>query len=172
MLVATSHGVAVRRVTYRNPVDGELFEFLTNEFDLPPGLIAHLYRLRWDIEKTFDEFKNKLGEKKSWASSATAKSIHAQLLCLTHTLLVLFETAVVELAGVGNVAEDARRERRLARVEASLAQAGERLPAALRTLLRCTQHSVKLIRWLRSSLREPTSCQAALARLRQLYAKL
>ncbi len=172
VLVATSQGMAVRRVTYRDPVDGELFEFLTNEFELPPGLIVHLYRLRWDIEKTFDEFKNKLAEKKSWASSPTAKSIHAQLLCLTHTLLALFETAVVEAAGIRNVAEDARRERRLAEVEAGLVRGGERLPDAIRTLLRCTQHSVKLIRWLRSSLRESTSCQAALARLRGLYAKL
>ena len=90
-LLATSQGVAVRLVTYRSPIDGELFEFLTNEMELPPGLIAHLYRIRWDIEKAFDEFKNKLAEKKSWASSLTAKSIHAQLLCLTHTLLLLFE---------------------------------------------------------------------------------
>lgn len=172
VLVATSQGVAVRRVSYRDPVDGELFEFLTNEFELPPGLIVHLYRLRWDIEKTFDEFKNKLAEKKSWASHPTAKSLHAQLLCLTHTLLALFETVVVEATGIRNVAEDARRERRLAELEAGLARAGERLPKAIRTLLRCTQHSVKLIRWLRSSLRESTSCQAALARLRRLYAKL
>ena len=172
VLVATSQGVAVRRVTYRNPVDGELFEFLTNEFELPPGLIAHLYRLRWDVEKVFDEFKNKLGQKKSWASSPTAKSIHAQLICLTHTLLLLFETAVVEVAGIRNLAEDARRENRLARVEASLAQTGERLPEAIRTFLRCTQHSVKLIRWLRSSLRQSTSCADALGRLRELYAKL
>jgi len=171
-LLATSQGVAVRPVTYRNPVDGELFEFLTNELELPPGLIADLYRLRWHIEKAFDEFKNKLTEKKSWASSPTAKSIHGQLLCLTHTLLLLFETAVVEAAGIRNVAEDARRERRLAQVEASLAEAEGRLPEAMRTLLRCTQHSVKLIRWLRSTLRESTSCQAALARLRELYARL
>ena len=140
--------------------------------ELPPGLIAHLYRIRWDIEKAFDEFKNKLAEKKSWASSLTAKSIHAQLLCLTHTLLLLFEKTVVEAAGIRNVAEDTRRERRLARVEARLAEAGKRLPEAIRALLRCTQHSVKLIRWLRSSLRKSTSCQAALARLRRLYAKL
>lgn len=172
VLVATSQGVAVRRVTYRNPVDGELFEFLTNELELPPGLIAHLYRVRWDIEKAFDEFKNKLGQKKAWASSPTAKSIHAQMLCLTHTLLLLFETAVVEAAGIRNLAEDARRERRLLHVEATLAKAGDRLPEAVRTLLRCTQHSVKLIRWLRSSLRNRTSCATALLRLRELYAKL
>ena len=38
-----------------------IFSFLTSEYTLPPGVIAHLCRLRWEIEKTFDELKNKLG---------------------------------------------------------------------------------------------------------------
>jgi IS4 transposase len=76
-LLGTSQGVMVRRVTYRDPVGGENFFFLTNEQTLPPGILAHLYRLRWDIEKVFDEFKNKLSEKKAWASGATAKTVHA-----------------------------------------------------------------------------------------------
>jgi len=33
-------------------------ERLVQELTLPPGLIAHLYRLRWNIEKVFDELKN------------------------------------------------------------------------------------------------------------------
>ena len=37
--------------------------------DYPPGLIVFLYRRRWDLEKVYDQFKNKLNEKKSWASS-------------------------------------------------------------------------------------------------------
>ena len=171
-LVGTFSGVLIRRITYRDPVDGEVFAFLTNEMDLAPGLIAHLYRLRWDIEKVFDEFKNKLGEKKSWATTPTAKCIQAQCLCLVHTLLLLFEKSVVEPSGIRNEAEDARRLERLGELEARVQSVGERLPEAVRQLLRCTQHSVKLIRWLRSCLFLTTSCAANLPRLRELYAKL
>jgi len=49
------------------------YEFLTNEMDLPPGVLAELYRRRWEIEKVYDELKNKLGQKKAWGSSLVAK---------------------------------------------------------------------------------------------------
>jgi len=32
---------------------------------LRPGLIAFLYKLRWDVEKVFDQLKNKLNEQKA-----------------------------------------------------------------------------------------------------------
>jgi hypothetical protein len=162
-------GVLIRRITYRDPVDGEILVFLTNEMELPPGLIAHLYRMRWDIEKTFDEFKNKLGERKSWGSSPTAKTIQAQCLCLAHALLMLFEKLVLETAGIGKEGEEARRTRRLEELESQLKNAGEVMPEALRQLARCAQHSVKLIRWLRSCLFLSTSCDDNLGRLRALY---
>ncbi len=168
-LVGTSNGVLIRRISYRDPVDGEILVFLTNAMELPPGLIAHLYRMRWDIEKAFDEFKNKLWQKKSWASSPTAKTIQAQGLCLVHTLLMLFEKSVLETAGIRNEAEDARRTHRLEALETHLKNAGEVMPEALRQLARCTQHSVKLIRWLCSCLLVPTSCSDSLDRLRASY---
>lgn len=168
-LVGSANGVLIRRITYRDPVDGEILVFLTNEMELPPGLVAHLYRLRWDIEKTFDEFKNKLGENKSWASSATAKTIQAQCLCLVQALLTLFEKGVLESAGIRNEAEESRRTRRLDALELELKKVGEVMPMALRQLARCTQHSVKLIRWLRSCLFRSTSYTRDLERLRELY---
>jgi IS4 transposase len=33
-------------------------------FKIPPGLIALLYKLRWGVEKSFDEMKNKLLERR------------------------------------------------------------------------------------------------------------
>jgi transposase len=54
-----------------------------------PRLIVHLYRMRWQIEKSFDEFKNKLHETKAWASSNNAKQIQAHLIYLTENLLLL-----------------------------------------------------------------------------------
>lgn len=171
-LVATSAHVYVRRVTYRDPVSGKQFEFLTTEETLAPGWIAHLYRMRWDIEKVFDEFKNKLGEKKAWATTATAKTIQARFLCLAHNLLVWFERAVLEPAAVTNVAEDQRRHQRLQKTQEVLQARRESLPLLVQSLQRCTQRSVKFIRWLRAHLFTQTSCSQSLASLQTLYATL
>ena len=37
----------LRRVTYRNPEDGKVLIFLTNNFDSPAEVIAQLYKCRW-----------------------------------------------------------------------------------------------------------------------------
>jgi len=69
-----------------------LYIYLTNlPLSVEPGIVALLYKSRWDIEKVFDAFKNKFGETKSWASSATAKTNQARLICLTHNLMTLME---------------------------------------------------------------------------------
>ena len=62
--VGCSAGVAMFRIKYQCPVNGKRFNFVTSLSNISPGLIAYLYKLRWDIEKIFDEVKNKLSEKK------------------------------------------------------------------------------------------------------------
>ena len=147
-LVATSMHVAVRRVTYLDPVSGTRFEFLTTELTLAPGLIAHLYRLGWTIEKGFDEFKNKLGARKAWASGAIAKTIQARFLCLVHNLLLWFAEVVLEPARVTNQAEARRWARRLETTKRELARRHQTLPRLVESLPQGTQRSVKFIRWL------------------------
>lgn len=69
-LVSNSCGTQIRRVRYRLPETEEAIEFLTNlSSKIPPDLIAQLYFMRWRIEKSFDEIKNKLCELKAWAAS-------------------------------------------------------------------------------------------------------
>ena len=41
--VRTREGHLVRLVSYTDPQSGEHYEFLTNEMDLPPGVIVELY---------------------------------------------------------------------------------------------------------------------------------
>ena len=171
-LVATSQGVSVRRVRYHCVLRGEEFSFLTSEYTLPPGVIAHLYRLRWEIEKTFDELKNKLGETKAWASAANAKAMQAHFLCLAHNLMLLCEAELARVHGVRNVAELARRARRLEMEEERLAKENVALPLLVRTLQRLTVRSVKFIRWLRVQLFLQPHQEPAIAALRQLYAVL
>lgn len=171
-LVATSQGVSVRRVRYRCAVRGEEFGFLTTECTLPPGVIAHLYRLRWEIEKVFDELKNKLGEIKAWASSANAKAMQANFLCLAHNLMLLCEAELERVHGVRNEAEIARRARRLAAEEGRLVLEKRTLPVLMRTFQRLTQRSVKFIRWLRVQLFGKPHHEPNIAALRQLFAVL
>jgi IS4 transposase len=61
---------------------------------VPPGVVALLYKVRWDVEKAFDEFKYKLVETKAWTSSANAKTVQARMLFLTHNLMTLMEQTI------------------------------------------------------------------------------
>ena len=50
----------LRRVSYRDPEDGKVLVFLTNNFDLPALTIALLYKLRWRVELFFKWIKQNL----------------------------------------------------------------------------------------------------------------
>ena len=50
----------LRPVSYRDPEDGKVLVFLTNNFDLPALAIAHLYKLRWRGELFFKWSKQNL----------------------------------------------------------------------------------------------------------------
>lgn len=148
-LCSTSRsGVLLRRVRFARPDSGEEISFLTMELTLPPGLIAELYRRRWDIEKAFDEFKNKLGEKKAWATSATAKTMQAQFMCITHNLLLWLDHQMVAEHGIHNIAEDKRRATRRASLIEEVSKTGRIMPSPWLAIQRATVRSVKLIRWL------------------------
>lgn len=171
-MVGSAGGVQLRRVIYHDALRDETFEFITNEFELAPGIIAHLHKMRWDIEKVFDQFKSKLGERKAWASSAQAKSQQGQFLCLAHNLMVLMEAHLEREAGIRNEAELRRRAARLAAESARYEEQKRQMPELARGIQRLTQRSVKFIRWLRYQLFAPTSYSHALARLRDEYAQL
>ncbi len=70
------------RSLFSNKLTGGFYDFLTNEMTIPPGLFARLYQMRWGIEKVYDEVKNNCDDKRAWASSPTAKTMQATLICL------------------------------------------------------------------------------------------
>ena len=175
-------------IVWDKALNGEQWQVLSNELTLPPGLLVKLYLMRWDIEpersedsrplhfknsrqKVYDEFKNKFMEKKAWASSATAKCMQAVFLCLTHNLMVLQEESLRVEHGITNEAEDRRRAQRLAEEKEAVHQAGRVLtPTPLREALqRCTQRTVKFVRWLRSYLLRNVPWTHILAALRKIY---
>jgi hypothetical protein len=51
--VLSREGHRLRLIEYREPETGKRFLFLTNEADLPPGVLVELYRRRWELEKVF-----------------------------------------------------------------------------------------------------------------------
>ena len=169
---ATS-GLMLRRITFHDVVAERRFEFLTNvmESSVPPGVLAQLYRMRWEVEKSFDEIKNKLGEKKAWATSATAKSMQAQFICLSVNLLQLLEHELGR-QGIRNEPEIKRRAARLKHATEVAVKAGKVLPKTLRLMQQITLHSVKLIRWVAAQLWNAIPWDRACAVLMTLYAKL
>ena len=173
-IVATSQGVSLRRVVYRDPEDGAVFRFPTNlPVSIPPGLVALLYKMRWDVEKIFDEFKNKLGEKKSWGSSPTAKKCQAIFECIVHNMLRLMEEEIRLETGIVNRAELDRKAKRLEkREEKSRAKGFQGVAWLVRRFERITQVSVKFIRWLKGNWEHRNPWKKALGNLASLYAKL
>lgn len=170
--VVSREGHRLRLIRYQDPQTGAVYDFLTNEPDLAPGILAELYHRRWEVEKVFDELKNKLGQQKAWASSLRAKATQAQLIALTHNLLVCYEQELEGRHGVTNAAEDRRRVGRIERAGKECARKGTPLSQLVLLPRRATQRSVKFIRWLRQAIREKLAEAAAVLHLQQLYAKL
>lgn len=159
-----SSGRMLRRVRYTCPVEGKDYSYVTTEMTLPPGVVALIYKQRWDIEKVFDELKSKLGERKSWGSGATSKTCHAEFMCLAHNLMVLLEQEVVAGEDADNLVERRRKKRR---EEASLDAGGNYVATALQ---RFTVRALKFVRWLRNHVYREAPWADAIARLKQIYA--
>lgn len=171
-MVHTRDGLLLRIVLYVEPASGKEYQFLTSEPDLPPGIIAELYRRRWEIEKVFDELKNKLSERKAWATSLVAKDVQGQMVALAHNLMVLYRQHLESHHDVGDPAEEKRRNKRSDILVQQAAELGRTVSSLVLSLRRSTQHSVKFIRWLRHALRDGLAETVAVPRLTQLMASL
>ena len=172
-MVESPEGYRLRRIEYRCPVTLKHFQFLTNlPLSIPPGLIAHLYKMRWDEEKVFDQIKNKFGVKKAWGKSQIAKAMQARFICMAHNLLLLFEQKLEQDEGITNQPERQRRAQRLEKARQLLAEKGDVLPRWQEKITRMTQRSVKFIRWTEDHFWRQTPWSPALDSLRRLYARL
>ena len=170
--VLTREGHPRRIIAYTEPATGRAGEFLTHEMDLSAGVIAELYRRRWDLGKVFAELKHSLGEQKAWGPSLTAKATQGQLGALTHNRLLSYAARLEREHGVRNAAEDQRRQERHRELKQAARQTGSPLTTLRTGLRRATQRSVKFLRWLRHARRENLAEAAAVPRLTQLYASL
>lgn len=158
-----------RRIGYVNPETGEAYEFLTTDFHLPPGVIAQLYRLRWDIEKFFDVCENVWAEKKAWGAGPVAAQVQNEFLVLTQNLTLLISHRL-------ETQESIRDEKAEQKYQKWLLQRGDLACAAGRTVspwvkelrARVTRWSSQFIRWLVDALSFNWRWAEGVAKLRPL----
>jgi Transposase DDE domain len=141
-----------RRVTYQDPETGELYEFLTTEFHLPPGLIAQLYRLRWDIEKFFDVCENLLAEKRAWGSGPIPAQVQNEFLVLVHNLLLLLSGKLEDQEGIRDEKVEKKYEAAL-QIRTALARLNDKsVSPFVRILRRVTRWSSQFTRWIQDAI--------------------
>ena len=170
LVTNASSQVLFRYIKYRCRQTGTEYELITNHMKLRPGVLAWLYKRRWDIEKTYDTFKNKMNEQKAWARSMTAKTMQAQFLCLAHNLRVLMEQTLSSDHNVRNGKETARSKKRTERAVATAKKYGRAFAPMYLNPLKRSQLTLKFIRWLRYHLQANSTIQQAVNSLTQVYA--
>lgn len=169
-MVGTGNGTSFRRVKYICPESKAVFSFLTTlPFSIRPGLIVCLYKARWEIEKLFDTFKNKLEEKKAWASSEIAKTMQLEFMCLTHNLTLLINDKIEQEEKVEYKYDLERKAKNLKTKQAALDEKNISYPSTWDLSLRVTQMPVKFYRWLRVHFHKNTPWPEAIAKLRIIY---
>jgi hypothetical protein len=165
----SGNGSPIRLITYVCPATGVRYQFITSENTLPPGIIAYLYKMRWDIEKVFDEVKIKCGEKKSWGSSPETKEVQAHFICIAHNLMLLLEDRLAEENRIANERETARKVKRAEFLKAKATKACRIFAPMYQQINRLSQRCVPFIRWLRNHLRSRGLWNQSLNDLRHIY---
>lgn len=141
-----------RRVVYKDPESGEVYELLTTEFHLPPGIIAQLYRLRWDIEKFFDVCENLLGEKRAWGTGPVAAQVQNEFLVLVHNLFLLLSARLEGEEGIRDRKVEEKYEADLRRRTREARANGRRVSPWVGALRRITRWSSQFTRWVQDAI--------------------
>jgi len=169
--VGCSGGQVMRRVAYSDPATMRTYRFLTTEMTLPPGLIAFIYKLRWDIEKAYDHAKNDLGENKAWTKSERGKVQQALFVTIACNLCVIFERGIVSREGIVDEKSLKKARKRLAEQMAKARENGRAFNALVSGCERVTKRSLQFLRWLRHCLRMKSLYSEAIETLRPLMLK-
>jgi hypothetical protein len=167
-LVGPSNGYMMRRITYIDPVSGKPYKFITNEMTIPPGIIAFLYKSRWDIEKLFDETKNKMFERKAWGASEEAKTHQAAFIAMAHNLMRMLEHKLEQEEGIADTISAEKRKRRIEQDVKTALDAGRKPNAIVTRWRRTSQRLSQFLRWLTVALEAQTSWWDAVELLRPL----
>jgi hypothetical protein len=113
-VMLTSSPQPWRLITYRTR-RGHVVEFLTNEFDLQPGVVAFLYSRRWEEEKCFDTWKNDFSQAKAWGKSLAAIDNQVRLAIMTSILVAMMLATTLGADGLSDTKALRRQARRQAK---------------------------------------------------------
>lgn len=78
-----------RRVSYRDPETDKALVFLTNNFDLPPLVIAQLYKSRWRVELFFKWIKQNLRIKHFFGTTDNAVKTQVWIAVCVYVLVAI-----------------------------------------------------------------------------------
>ena len=78
-----------RRVSYRDPETNRGLVFLTNNFDLPPLVVAQLYKCRWRVELFFKWIKQNLRIKHFFGTTDNAVKTQVWIAVCTYLLVAI-----------------------------------------------------------------------------------
>src|SRR5271170_1437366 len=84
----------LRRVTYRDPKEGKVLVFLTNNFDLPALVIAQLYKSRWQVELFFKWIKQNLRIKHFFGTTDNAVKTQVWIAICVYVLVAIVRKAL------------------------------------------------------------------------------
>lgn len=157
-----------RRVRYQDPESDEVFEFLTTEFHLPPGLIAQIYRLRWDIEKFFDVCENLLAEGRAWGAGPVAAQVQNEFLVLVHNLLLLLSRKIEVEEGIRDEKVEIKYEAAFRERQRVARSQGRSVSPWVRALRQITRWSSQFTRWLQDALVHRWEWSVGMRKLRPL----
>lgn len=157
-----------RRIRYEDPETGEIHEFLTTEFHLAPGIIAQLYRLRWDIEKFFDVCENLLAERRAWGSGPVAAQVQNEFLVLVHNLFLLLSVRLENQEGIRDEKVERKYEAALEVRDKAAKLQGRCVSPWVRALRRITRWSSQFTRWMQDAIIQGWDWNRGIEKLRPL----
>ena len=132
-------------------------------------MVAALYRRRWDIEKLFDVFENKLNERKAWATGPVPARVQNEFLVLLFNLALLLRTRLEREDGIRDHKAEEKYAVRLKERETKARTLGRTVSPWVKALyLRPTQLSCQFLRWLRDAWQQRWEYTKAVAIVRPL----
>jgi len=81
----------LRRVKYYDTETDQIFVFLTNNFSLPPLVVAQLYRCRWQVELFFKWIKQNLRIKSFYGTSPNAVKTQIWIAISVYVLVAILK---------------------------------------------------------------------------------
>lgn len=141
---------AQRIIEYTDPETGQEYKFVTTLSDMPPGLIASLYFLRWRIEKSFDICKNTFLERKAWATGKVALEIQSHMISMAYNFLRFIKEFLQEEEGIEDLKVVVKYNKDLVRREKKASENGRQLHPFLKRMKRMHRLSTQFIRVIKN----------------------